>query len=399
MKEKYTDFAGYESLEKKLKSDPLVKLQEHFNAELKPSPEAIEAAEKMAEQLHVWYLEATRELDSENYNPKAQKAYNDLTEQQKEIDRYIARKVQAAIDAATEKWKREIKHLHVKLMHAESRPAQDKQRTKHVTIESGHDPRLYSDTYATPLRIHIGDELVYDSESRPAQEVCYRGHPIIANGLCNQGHQRSEVQGQDMRQRDNATRQRDAAEADKMSEEWRITEAGEPPDAGWYLYLNIGEGEPLLFDSAQLGKLQAIVKAHNQKFIGADSEETCYEFTYGKKMPAEADKLRERLEDEKKRSADHAQGEKAYCEAFDSSQAKLQQAGAKAKELRQQLEEEAKVSDQLTSDKLQLLDRVEELQSKLQQAESDKRRLDWLDNHFGMWTRSSIDKAIEQGEK
>jgi len=52
----------------------------------------------------------------------------------------------------------------------ESRPAQGKQRTKHITIESGHDPRLFSDTYATPLRIHIGDDLVYDSESRPAQE-------------------------------------------------------------------------------------------------------------------------------------------------------------------------------------------------------------------------------------
>jgi len=57
-----------------------------------------------------------------------------------------------------------------KVAEAESRPAQDKQRTKHVTIESGHDPRLFSDTYATPLRIHIGDDLVYDSESRPSQE-------------------------------------------------------------------------------------------------------------------------------------------------------------------------------------------------------------------------------------
>jgi len=50
----------------------------------------------------------------------------------------------------------------------ESRPAQ---KTKHVTIESGHDPRLFSDTYATPLRIHIGDDLVYDSESRPEPKI------------------------------------------------------------------------------------------------------------------------------------------------------------------------------------------------------------------------------------
>ena len=44
-------------------------------------------------------------------------------------------------------------------------------KTKHVTIESGHDPRLFSDTYATPLRIHIGDDLVYDSESGPEQNM------------------------------------------------------------------------------------------------------------------------------------------------------------------------------------------------------------------------------------
>src|SRR5215469_1647528 len=40
------------------------------------------------------------------------------------------------------------------------------------------------------------------------------------------------------------------------SKGWRITEAGEPPDAGWYLHL--GCGEPLLFNSAQLEKLEAI---------------------------------------------------------------------------------------------------------------------------------------------
>jgi hypothetical protein len=49
--------------------------------------------EQMAEQLHVWYLEATCALDPANYNPKAQKSYAELNEQQKEIDRYIARKV------------------------------------------------------------------------------------------------------------------------------------------------------------------------------------------------------------------------------------------------------------------------------------------------------------------
>jgi len=49
--------------------------------------------EQLAEQLHNWYLEATKELNPENYNPKAQKLYLELNEQQKNIDRYIAKKI------------------------------------------------------------------------------------------------------------------------------------------------------------------------------------------------------------------------------------------------------------------------------------------------------------------
>ena len=51
------------------------------------------SVEKTAEQLHIWYLEATKELNPKDYNQKAQKEYKDLTEEQKFIDRYIAKKV------------------------------------------------------------------------------------------------------------------------------------------------------------------------------------------------------------------------------------------------------------------------------------------------------------------
>lgn len=51
------------------------------------------SVEEIAKQLHGWYLEATKELNPENYNAKAQVAYDDMNEEQKEIDRYIARKV------------------------------------------------------------------------------------------------------------------------------------------------------------------------------------------------------------------------------------------------------------------------------------------------------------------
>jgi nucleoid-associated protein YejK len=44
-------------------------------------------------QLHDWYLEATEKLNPENFNPKAQKAYQDLTPEHQYIDRYIATKI------------------------------------------------------------------------------------------------------------------------------------------------------------------------------------------------------------------------------------------------------------------------------------------------------------------
>jgi len=49
-----------------------------------------EDKEKLAKQLHDWYLEAIEDLDPENYNHEAQRQYKDLREQQKQIDRYIA---------------------------------------------------------------------------------------------------------------------------------------------------------------------------------------------------------------------------------------------------------------------------------------------------------------------
>ena len=56
--------------------------------------------EALAKQLHHWYLEATKDLDPDNFNPNAQKSYDELTEQQQFIDRYIANKVGAQIDKA-----------------------------------------------------------------------------------------------------------------------------------------------------------------------------------------------------------------------------------------------------------------------------------------------------------
>ena len=52
-----------------------------------------EYIEKFAEQLHIWYLEATEKLNPDNYYSKAQVSYKELNEEQKFIDRYIAEKI------------------------------------------------------------------------------------------------------------------------------------------------------------------------------------------------------------------------------------------------------------------------------------------------------------------
>lgn len=54
------------------------------------NPTVDEELEKLARRLHEWYLEATGRLDPKNYNPDAQKSYDQLREPQKDIDRYIA---------------------------------------------------------------------------------------------------------------------------------------------------------------------------------------------------------------------------------------------------------------------------------------------------------------------
>jgi len=41
------------------------------------------------EQLHQWYLDATKLLNPESFNPKARVPYSELTEEQQVIDKYI----------------------------------------------------------------------------------------------------------------------------------------------------------------------------------------------------------------------------------------------------------------------------------------------------------------------
>lgn len=56
--------------------------------------------DRLARQLHDWYLEAVKSLDQKSYNKEAAKPYGDLTKDQKSIDIFIAKKLIQEV----EKW-------------------------------------------------------------------------------------------------------------------------------------------------------------------------------------------------------------------------------------------------------------------------------------------------------
>lgn len=69
------------------------------------------------EYLHELYLEATKTLKPECYNQNAQKAYSELTDDQRSIDEYIAQAIAARFCAPVERvcvWKQELTILNGK---------------------------------------------------------------------------------------------------------------------------------------------------------------------------------------------------------------------------------------------------------------------------------------------
>ena len=68
-----------------------------------------------AKKLHEFYLGACEDLTGESYNSLAQKQYNNLTEDQKWIDKYIAQKVNELIKKHLKKLKEDLnKELYLK---------------------------------------------------------------------------------------------------------------------------------------------------------------------------------------------------------------------------------------------------------------------------------------------
>jgi len=53
----------------------------------------IALSSKLAPLLHKWYLEATKNLNPDAYNPDAQKKYHELSDSQRYIDEHIAFKI------------------------------------------------------------------------------------------------------------------------------------------------------------------------------------------------------------------------------------------------------------------------------------------------------------------
>jgi hypothetical protein len=66
--------------------------------------------EKWARRLHTWYLEATAKLHPESYNPKARKSYDELTDEQKSIDLYIADSILSVIGEEIEGMRKQVRY-------------------------------------------------------------------------------------------------------------------------------------------------------------------------------------------------------------------------------------------------------------------------------------------------
>lgn len=71
-----------------LAAERAAELQAHTDRVVEAIPGKISA-----ENLHIWYLEAVKELHPESFNPNANKPYSELTEEQRFIDKYIRDKV------------------------------------------------------------------------------------------------------------------------------------------------------------------------------------------------------------------------------------------------------------------------------------------------------------------
>lgn len=90
------------------------------------------------EQIHIWYLEATKKINPKFYNQKAQKFYNELSKEQKSIDRYVANKIQQLLD---EQKKEIIKGLSKKFDDGNKRTEQDLTDDQKIA-EDGYDQCL-----------------------------------------------------------------------------------------------------------------------------------------------------------------------------------------------------------------------------------------------------------------
>ena len=67
--------------------------------------------EELAKQIHTWYLEASQKLHPESINAEAQKSYEDLTEEQKFLDRYMAEKISSLLLAHQEEIEKKLDTL------------------------------------------------------------------------------------------------------------------------------------------------------------------------------------------------------------------------------------------------------------------------------------------------
>jgi uncharacterized protein YuzE len=117
------------------------------------------------EELHQWYLEATKALNPESFNPNAQKPYDKLTEEQKFIDKFIANKVNQKIRGKKPKFWHSYDGEHgCFFVHEENIATDFCISFSDVIVDIGHDGRMVGFEILNSDKLDLCLEQIYENE-------------------------------------------------------------------------------------------------------------------------------------------------------------------------------------------------------------------------------------------
>lgn len=138
-------------MEKKIKE--LKKKIKRYNITIKP------------EELHQWYLEATKSLNPKSFNPDAQKPYEEMTEEQKFIDKFIANKINQKIRGKKPKFMYDYDAENgCFFVHEENIATDFCISFSDVIVDIGHDGRMIGLEILNADKLDLCLENIYENE-------------------------------------------------------------------------------------------------------------------------------------------------------------------------------------------------------------------------------------------